>query len=97
MTVPHSTTDARRSRPPPVTMYSPFSRHCGLASAVSTGATRSGSISLRTAAGTPSAAIWVSVIWVRAYGSSMLVSTPFPAPSAASDRPNASSPPLLAA
>jgi hypothetical protein len=35
-------------------MYSPFSRHSGLAGAVSTGATRSGSMSMRTAAGAPS-------------------------------------------
>ena len=91
-TVPHSTTDARRSRPPPVTMYSPFSRHSALASAVSTGATASGSMRFLAADGIPS-----SVIWVSAYGSSMLVSTPLAAPSAASDRPNASRPPLLAA
>src|SRR5215471_11009962 len=84
MKVPHSTTDARRSLSPPVTRYSPFSRHSVLASAASTGATRSGSSRGRADAGMPS-----SVIWVRAYGSSMLVSTPWPAPSAASDRPNA--------
>ena len=74
-------------------MYSPFSAHSWLASAVSTGATASGVIRARTA----SKDIPLDVIWVSAYGSSMLVSTPWPAPSAASDRPNASRPPLLAA
>jgi len=73
-------------------MYSLFSRQSLLASAVSTGATASGSICSLACDGMPS-----SVIWVSAYGSSMLVSTPREAPSAASDRPKASSPPLLAA
>ena len=73
-------------------MYSPFSRQPSLASAVSTGATASGSMCFLAADGMPSAVIWVS-----AYGSSKLVSTPFAAPSAASDRPKASRPPLLAA
>ncbi len=70
--------------PPPVTMYSPFSWQSSLASAVSTGATASGSRCFLGAEGMPS-----SVIWVSAYGSSRLVSTPLAAPSAASDRPKA--------
>ena len=83
-------------------MYSPFSRQSWLASAVSTGATASGSRCFLADDGMPSSVIWasviwVSVIWVWAYGSSRLVSTPLAAPSAASDRPKASRPPLLAA
>src|SRR5580693_1995927 len=74
-------------------MYSPFNVHSGAASAVSTGTTASAVIRRRKS----SDEIPAAVIWVTAYGSSMVVSTPLPTPSAASDRPNASSPPLLAA
>jgi hypothetical protein len=41
-------------------MYSPFSRQPSLASAVSTGATKSGSICRLACVGMPSSVIWVS-------------------------------------